>query len=106
MCTTRLATVICQRRRLRTPEPQVIRHRLKKSSTKARLIEGCLAETGLILGPDHSDHPRRVAIRQDTLVSLIREFFDARVFGPDRRELLATQIPATDAQAAEQNARQ
>jgi hypothetical protein len=45
-------------------------------------------------------------MRQDTLIGLVRDFFDTRVFGPDRRQLLATQIPASDTQAAEQRARQ
>jgi site-specific DNA recombinase len=54
----------------------------------------------------HPDHPNTVSIRQDTLTTLIRDFFDTRVFGPDRRELLETQIPATAAQAAEQRTRQ
>ena len=53
----------------------------------------------------HPDHPRTVTIRQDTLIALIRDFFDTRVFGPDRAALLAQQIPATAAQAAEAHAR-
>ena len=54
----------------------------------------------------HPDHPRTVTIREDTLAAQIREFFDTRVFGPARAALLATQIPATAAQAAEAHARQ
>jgi site-specific DNA recombinase len=53
----------------------------------------------------HPDHPRTVTIRQDTLVSQIRDFLDTRVFGPDRAALLAQQIPGDAAQAAEQHAR-
>jgi site-specific DNA recombinase len=51
---------------------------------------------------DHPDHPRTLSIRQDILLTLIREFFHERVFGPERRKLLASQIPATEAQAAAQ----
>jgi site-specific DNA recombinase len=36
----------------------------------------------------------------------IRDFFDTRVFGPDRAALLKEQIPCNAAQAAEQHARQ
>jgi site-specific DNA recombinase len=54
----------------------------------------------------HPDHPRTVTVRQDTLTKLIRDFFDVRVFGPDRASLLADQIPASAAQAAEQHSRQ
>jgi hypothetical protein len=54
----------------------------------------------------HPDHPRTVTVREDTLVGQIRDFFDTRVFGPDRAALLTEQIPASAAQAAEQHARQ
>jgi site-specific DNA recombinase len=54
----------------------------------------------------HPDHPRTVTVREDLLVDLIHQFFAERVFGPERRALLAEQIPATAAQAAEQHDRQ
>jgi site-specific DNA recombinase len=54
----------------------------------------------------HPDHPRTVTVREDTLVGQIRDFFDTRVFGPDRAALLTEQIPDSAAQAAEAHARQ
>jgi hypothetical protein len=54
----------------------------------------------------HPDHPRTVTVREDTLVGQIRDFFDTRVFGPDRAALLTDQIPDSAAQAAEQHTRQ
>jgi hypothetical protein len=54
----------------------------------------------------HPDHPRTVTVREDILISQIRDFFDTRVFGPDRAALLAEQIPGNAAQAAEHHARQ
>jgi site-specific DNA recombinase len=54
----------------------------------------------------HPDHPRTVTVREDILISQIRDFFDTRVFGPDRAALLAQQIPGSAAQAAEHHARQ
>jgi hypothetical protein len=54
----------------------------------------------------HPDHPRTVTIREDTLMTVIRDGLAARVFGPDRRTLLAQQIPATAAGAAEQHQRE
>ena len=60
--------------------------------------------------PKHAANPPRpppgtVTIREDTLIALIRDFFDTRVFGPDRAALLAQQIPGNAAQAAEAHAR-
>jgi len=54
----------------------------------------------------HPDHPRTVTIREDTLISQIRDFLDTRVFGPSRAAHLAEQIPATAAQATKQHTRQ
>lgn len=51
--------------------------------------------------PDHG----RVYIREDTIVAAIRDFLATRVFGPGRAALLAAQLPATDAEHAEQQAR-
>jgi site-specific DNA recombinase len=53
----------------------------------------------------HPDHPRTVTVREDVLVELIRQFFARHIFGPERRALLAEQIPASAAQAAEQRDR-
>jgi site-specific DNA recombinase len=53
----------------------------------------------------HPDHPRTVTIREDTLVDVIRDGLARHVFGPDRAALLATQIPASAAQATEQRER-
>jgi hypothetical protein len=39
-------------------------------------------------------------VREDLMTAHLAEFFDTRVFGPDRRELLAAAIPATSGDAA------
>ena len=49
------------------------------------------------------DHPAHIAVREDALLAAIAQFFDERVFGPDRATLLAATYPA-DA-AATQNRR-
>jgi site-specific DNA recombinase len=54
----------------------------------------------------HPDHPRTLSIRQDILLEQIRQLFATRIFGPERRALLAAQIPETEAQAAAQADRQ
>ena len=48
------------------------------------------------------DHPRTVKVREDDLLTVIREFFAARIFVPDRAAMLAAHLPAT---AAEDTAR-
>ncbi len=53
---------------------------------------------------NHPDHPH-VSIREDTLMDALAGFFDQYIFGHDRAELLAAQLPATDAGHAEQLAR-
>jgi len=54
----------------------------------------------------HPDHPH-VSVREDTLMDALSfQFFDRYVFGHDRAELLAAQIPATAAGQAEARARQ
>jgi hypothetical protein len=35
-----------------------------------------------------------VSVREDVLLACAREFFAARIFGPDRKALLAEQLPA------------
>ena len=52
------------------------------------------------------DHPRTVSVREDVLLGEIREFFAQRVFGPERRALLSAQLPASEADAAQQRATQ
>jgi len=47
------------------------------------------------------DHPRSLSIREEPLIDLIRQFFNDRIFGPDRAALLASQIPATSADASQ-----
>ena len=52
--------------------------------------------------PDHGN----VMLREDTLMAAIAGFFDQYVFGCDRAELMAAQLPATTAEHAEARARQ
>jgi site-specific DNA recombinase len=44
------------------------------------------------------DHPRTVRVREDDLLTVIRQFFATRVFGPDRAAMLAARLPATAAE--------
>jgi len=53
----------------------------------------------------HPDHGP-VSIREDTLLTALAGFFDQHLFGHDRAELLAAQLPATAAGHAEAQARQ
>ena len=46
------------------------------------------------------DHPRTVKAPEARLDQIVRLFFTDHVFGPRRAELLAAQLPATDAAAA------
>jgi site-specific DNA recombinase len=48
------------------------------------------------------DHPHTVRVREDDLLTVIRQFFATRIFGPDRAALLAARLPAS---AAEDTAR-
>jgi site-specific DNA recombinase len=48
------------------------------------------------------DHPRTVRVREDDLLTAVRQFFATHVFGPDRAAMLAARLPAS---AAEDNAR-
>jgi site-specific DNA recombinase len=50
------------------------------------------------------DHPRTVSVREDVLLGEIIQFLAQRVFGPERRALLTEQLPATEADAAQQRA--
>src|ERR1017187_5652965 len=45
-------------------------------------------------------HPRTVRVREDILIGEILQFLAQRVFGPERRALLAAQLPASEADAA------
>jgi hypothetical protein len=53
----------------------------------------------------HPDHPA-VSLREDTIMDALSGFFDQYVFGPDRADLLAEQLPATATAQADQHARQ
>ena len=53
----------------------------------------------------HPDHGP-VSLREDTLLTALTGFFDQYLFGHDRAELLAAQLPATAAGRAEAQARQ
>ena len=46
------------------------------------------------------DHPRTVKAPETRLDQIVALFFSAHVFGPGRADLLAAQLPATDAAAA------
>ena len=48
------------------------------------------------------DHPRTISVREDDLLTVIRQGLASRVFGPERAELLAATLPDT---AAEDQAR-
>ena len=43
------------------------------------------------------DHPRTVTIREDHLLAALTQFFDERIFGPERARLLASLLPASAA---------
>ncbi|HEV2377930.1 MAG TPA: recombinase family protein [Streptosporangiaceae bacterium] len=45
------------------------------------------------------DHPKSVRVREDDLLTAILDFFNRRVFGPDRAQLLARQLPDSAAEA-------
>ena len=47
----------------------------------------------------HPDHPRTVQAPELLLDQIVGQFFATRIFGPGRAELLAAQLPATDADA-------
>ncbi|HUD40074.1 MAG TPA: hypothetical protein VMR14_24495, partial [Streptosporangiaceae bacterium] len=46
------------------------------------------------------DHPATVQVREDVMLAHLARFFDTRVLGPHRAELLAQAMPATDLDAA------
>lgn len=51
-------------------------------------------------------HPATVSVREDTLIEQVRQFFLARIFGPDRAALLAEQLPAGAAEDAARREKQ
>jgi hypothetical protein len=53
-----------------------------------------------------ADHPATVSVREDVLTEQIRQFFAARIFGPDRATLLTEQLPAGAAEDAAQREKQ
>src|SRR5260370_13649199 len=52
------------------------------------------------------DHPATVSVREDVLTEQVRQFFAARIFGPDRATLLAEQLPAGAAEDAARREKQ
>ncbi|HEV2371037.1 MAG TPA: recombinase family protein [Streptosporangiaceae bacterium] len=54
----------------------------------------------------HPDHPKTVRVREDDLIIAIHDFFTKRIFGPDRAELLARQLPDSAAEAADRRDQQ
>ncbi len=54
---------------------------------------------------DHPDHPP-VAVREDALMTALAGFFDQYIFGHDRAQLLAAQLPANQADHDQATARQ
>ena len=52
------------------------------------------------------DHPATVSVREDVLLEQARQFFAARIFGPDRATLLAEQLPAGAAEDAARREKQ
>jgi hypothetical protein len=46
------------------------------------------------------DQPRTVRVREDDLLTIIRQFFATRIFGPDRAAMLAARLPASAAEDA------
>jgi DNA invertase Pin-like site-specific DNA recombinase len=52
------------------------------------------------------DHPTSVTVREDALTVRAREFYAARIFGNERAQLLAAQLPANAAQQAAHRAAQ
>jgi hypothetical protein len=52
------------------------------------------------------DHPTTVTIREDHLRTVVCQFVDERLSGPDRAALLAEQLPANDAEQAARTTKQ
>ncbi|WP_164492530.1 recombinase family protein [Streptomyces sp. CNQ-509] len=50
------------------------------------------------------DHPKSMWIKETYLLEPLHEFFAARIFGPDRRELLAAALPEADASEGRRHA--
>jgi site-specific DNA recombinase len=46
------------------------------------------------------DHPPTVSVREDMLIEHARQFFNERIFGPERAALLREQLPASAAEDA------
>jgi hypothetical protein len=40
-------------------------------------------------------HPRTISVCEDHLLQAIRDFFNAHIFGPDRKQLLAASLPGS-----------
>jgi DNA invertase Pin-like site-specific DNA recombinase len=52
------------------------------------------------------NHPKTITLREDHAITLIKEFFATRVFGPDRAAMLAENLPANAAAEAAQRHKQ
>jgi site-specific DNA recombinase len=53
--------------------------------------------------PDtYAGHPRTVYLREDAILGAVSAFLSDRVFGPERRELLAAELASVDDRAARQ----
>jgi DNA invertase Pin-like site-specific DNA recombinase len=96
----RIRCRICQRRMCGTWRPA-------PSSGNIYVYYKCPHDPGNPrLAAQYPDHPH-VSLREDALIQALSwQFFDRYVFGHDRAELLAAQLPATAAGKAEARARQ
>ena len=53
--------------------------------------------------PDkHAEHPKTIYLREDALLDAASRFFADRIFGPQRRELLAAELDSIDDREAQQ----
>ena len=50
------------------------------------------------------DHPKTITVREDTLLTVVGQFFAEHVLGPHRRDLLASYLPTDCAAQASKNA--
>jgi site-specific DNA recombinase len=76
------------------------RRKTGRPGSRTHTYYGC---THNVANPRHAaarpDHPASVLVREDLMQACVAQFFDQRIFGPDRRQLLAAAMPdhATDA---------
>jgi len=60
----------------------------------------CPYDPARAAAPEAEAHPRTVSIREDALTEVLRGFFATRIFGPERRALLAELFPDGEADRA------